>query len=148
MMKPGAAFLLILTLACGGNHTDPEPLDAAAENAGTETLASSVEVDVLSDTVRLVLHVTNPSDQPVQLEFSSGQRYDFAVRTAAGSDVWRWSADKSFIQSLQSQTIPAGGTVDFSEVWLPGGRTGSFVAVAELTSTNHRIQEQASFQLR
>lgn len=148
MMKLGAAIGLLCVLACGGNRgAEIDPADAASEGDDTPALASSVGVEVRSDSVRIVLHVTNPTNQPVVLEFSSGQRYDFAVRTAAGADVWRWSADKSFLQALGSETIPPGGTLDYAEVWVPGNRTGSFIAVAELTSLNHRVREQAAFQL-
>jgi hypothetical protein len=147
MMKLGAAVGLICVAACGGNRgADIDPSDAAGSGGEMPALASSVGVEVGSDSVRMVLHVTNPTNQPVVLEFSSGQRYDFAVRTVAGVDVWRWSADKSFMQALGSETIPPGGTLDYAEVWLPGNRTGSFIAVAELTSLNHRVREQAAFQ--
>jgi hypothetical protein len=149
MLKPGRAAVLLIVFGCGGNQGGgSNPADAAAQAGQATALASSVEVEVRGDSVRLVLHVTNPTDQPVALEFSSGQRYDFAVRTRDGTDVWRWSADKSFMQAVGSETIPPGGTLDYSEVWAPGNRSGSFVAVAELTSTSHRIQEQAAFQLR
>jgi hypothetical protein len=149
MLKLGGAVVLLFVLGCGGNRgAEIDPADSAAQNGQATAMASSVEVEVRGDSVRMVLHVTNPTDQPVVLEFSSGQRYDFAVRTAGGADVWRWSADKSFMQALGSETIPPGGTVDYSESWAPGNRTGSFVAIAELTSTSHRIQEQAAFQLR
>ena len=149
MIKSGVVAGLLLVLGCGGNHNaEPDPADAAASEDQAMALASSVEVEVRGDSVRMVLHVTNPTNQPVVLEFSSGQRYDFAVRTEQGADVWRWSADKSFMQALGSETIPPGGTVDYGESWAPGNRTGSFVAIAELTSTSHRIQEQAAFQLR
>ena len=148
MIRSGAAALLLFTLACGGaNRVEPDRADTPASGENTSTLASSVEVEVRGDSVRLVLHVTNPANRPVVLEFTSGQRYDFAIRTAAGADVWRWSADKSFIQVLGSETIPPGGTVDYSEVWMPGDRTGSFVAVAELTATNYRVREQAPFEI-
>lgn len=148
MMKLGVAIALLGTLGCGGNRGGQiEPPDAAASEGRMSALASSVEVEVRGDTVRMVLHVTNPTNQPVVLEFSSGQRYDFAVRTVTGADVWRWSADKSFMQALGSETIPAGGTLDYAEVWVPGSRTGPFVAIAELTALNHSIREQAAFQL-
>jgi hypothetical protein len=149
MVKASAAVLLFFLLGCGGNSGAAiDPADAAAEGKPASGLVSSVEVEVRGDSVQMVLHVTNPTDRPVVLEFSSGQRYDFAVRSGTGQDVWRWSADKSFLQALGSETIPAGGTVDYSEWWAAGNRTGSFVAIAELTSTRHRIQEQAAFQLR
>ncbi len=149
MARWGLLFLLIAGLGCGGNKAaEVDPVDAVDGVVNETSLASSVEVEVRANTVRLVLHVTNPSNQPATLEFSSGQRYDFAIRTADGADVWTWSADKQFMQALGSETIAPGQTIDFTETWEPGNRTGSFIAIATLTSTSHRIQEQASFELR
>jgi hypothetical protein len=148
-MRNCSLFLLLAALGCSSNQ-QPEaaPADTNAGGAVSARLASSVEVDVSANTVRLVLHVTNPTNQPVVLEFTSGQRYDFAVRSADGQDVWRWSADKSFMQALSSQTIAPGATIDFAETWQPGNRTGSFTAIAELVATNHRVQERTDFQIR
>lgn len=115
---------------------------------GVVKLATSVEVEVGANTVRMVLHVTNPSNQPVVLEFSSGQRYDFAVRMVGGAEVWRWSADQMFTQALGTQTIGPGATVDFTETWNHGGRTGSFEALASLKATNFAIEERAAFSIR
>lgn len=120
--------------------------DGAA--VGAAALASSVEVEVDANTVRMVLHVTNPTNRPVTLEFSSGQRYDFAIRTAAGADVWTWSADKMFAQVTGTETIAPGATLDYAETWTPAaGHKGSFVAIARLASTSHPIREQAAFQI-
>ena len=149
MIRSGAVIALLALLGCGGNNragdttTNPNPADASASNR----LASSVQVEVGANTVRLVLHVTNPTNQPVTLEFTSGQRYDFAIRTAAGADVWTWSADKLFIQALGSETIAPGATLNYTEVWEPGGRKGAFVAVARVVSTNQQIREEAAFQI-
>ncbi|HEY0305430.1 MAG TPA: BsuPI-related putative proteinase inhibitor [Longimicrobiales bacterium] len=147
MMRMGAFLLLAATLGCGakdGPESSPPDADGAAAGA---TLASSVEVEVRGDTVRMVLHVTNPTNQPVTLEFNSGQRYDFAIRTAAGADVWTWSADKQFAQMLGTETIAPGATLDYTETWTAGQQRGSFVAIARLASTSHPIREQAAFQI-
>jgi hypothetical protein len=149
MIRSGALILLCAALGCTSSQPGG---DAVATESPTgdqlpTKLASSVQVEVGGNTVRLVLHVTNPTNQPVALEFSSGQRYDFAIRTAAGQDVWTWSADKSFIQALGTETIAPAGTLNYSEVWEPGNRRGSFVAIARLTSTNHSIREEAAFQI-
>lgn len=136
------AFVLAGCSANGRTETQENAMNSAVK------LASSVEVEVGANTVRLVLHVTNPSNQPVTLEFASGQRYDFVVRTAAGEEVWRWSADQMFTQALGSQTINPGATVDFTETWNHGGRTGSFEAVASLKATNLSVEERAAFAIR
>jgi hypothetical protein len=149
MIRSGALILLCATLGCTSSQTSGEAdvTETPTGNQMPSKLASSVQVEVGGNTVRLVLHVTNPTNQPVALEFSSGQRYDFAIRTAAGQDVWTWSADKSFIQALGTETVASGGTLNYSEVWEPGNRRGSFVAIARLTSTNHAIREEAAFQI-
>jgi hypothetical protein len=149
MIKTAALILLLATSGCGAKDgPEVNPPNADANDAGAATLASSVEVEVVADTVRVVLHVTNPTNQPVRLEFSSAQRYDFAIRTAGGMDVWTWSADKGFAAALGSETIAPGGSLDYSEVWKAGNRKGSFVAVAQLTSTSHPIREQAAFSIQ
>ena len=148
MMKNAVVALLFLGIACGGNNRDADPEDAAALPSAAGTLASSLSVEVHPDTVRLVFHVTNPTNEPLTLEFSSGQRYDFAIRSGGGDDLWRWSADKSFMQALGAETLAPGATVQYVEVWPTDGRKGSFVAAAELTSTSHPVQESAQFEIR
>jgi hypothetical protein len=139
---------LLALAACSANQTSNEDRNnAAAPVDSTVKLASSVQVEVGANEVRLVFHITNPSNQPVVLEFSSGQRYDFAVRNAAG-DVWRWSAARSFMQALGTETIPPGGSLRYSETWPSGERTGTFTATAQLTSLNYTIEQRAEFEIR
>jgi hypothetical protein len=148
MIRTAAVFLAVATLGCGVKDTpDVNPPDADGAAVGAAALASSVEVEVHANTVRMVLHVTNPTSRPVTLEFSSGQRYDFAIRTAAGADVWTWSADKLFAQMVGTETIAPGATLDYTETWTPAGQKGSFVAIARLASTSHPVREQAAFQI-
>ena len=149
MMRTAALILLLAASGCGAKDgPEVNPPDADSDTADAPNLASSVEVEVVADTVRVVLHVTNPTNQPVRLEFSSAQRYDFAIRTADGTSVWTWSADKGFAAALGSETIAPGASLDYSEVWIAGNRRGSFVAVAQLTSTSHPIREQAAFSIQ
>lgn len=142
----GLLGILFLTTAC----TSREQAGRAGDEDSLTSvpLATSVQVEVDSSTARMVLHVTNPSSQPVTLEFTSGQRYDFAVRTAGGADVWRWSAARSFMQALGTETIEPGATVRYAENWEFGKRTGSFVVVAELVATNHPVTETATFEIK
>lgn len=146
----GVRFLIALAVlaGCSANQTPNEDrADAATTGDSAVRLASSVEVEVGANDVRLVFHITNPSDRPVVLEFSSGQRYDFAVRNAAGV-VWRWSAAQSFMQALGTETIPAGGSLRYSETWPSGQQTGSFTVIAQLTALNYPIEQRAEFEIR
>jgi hypothetical protein len=146
----GLRFLIGLAVlaACSANQTpNEERADNASRPDSAVKLASSVEVEVGANDVRLVFHVTNPSDRPVVLEFSSGQRYDFAIRNAAG-EVWRWSAAQSFMQALGTETLPAGGSLRYSETWPSAQRTGSFTVTAQLTALNYPIEQRADFEIR
>jgi hypothetical protein len=90
--------------------------------------------------VTLTLTVTNPTSDEVRLSFSSGQIYDFAVSSPGGSPVWRWGQGRAFLTAITSRSIPAGGSLTFTERWdqrNAGGLrvpTGVYVANAVLTT--------------
>ena len=58
---------------------------------------------------RLVLN--NRTDQKLELQFSSGQTYDFVVRNEKGEEMYRWSADRMFTQEQRKLTVKG------EEVW-------------------------------
>jgi hypothetical protein len=104
----------------------------------SDSLSATLTATVDS-VVTLTLTVSNPSSVPVEVGFPSGQRYDFVVRSAAtGASVWRWSADKLFAQALGHESIPAKGTITYSQRWTPTAR-GDFQVEGLLTSLSHRV---------
>lgn len=144
----------LLLLACGllaGACTPPLPpggmVPPAPPQAAESGLVSSLRVEA-GDTAVLTLQVTNPTAAPVAFSFSSGQTHDFTVRTAAGAEVWRWSADRGFAQALQTRTLGPGETWTFTERWTPpAGTRGEFTAVARLTSSDRPVERTATFRL-
>ncbi len=106
----------------------PATLTAAVEPAGV--------------TCRLT--ITNTGAAPAELRFSSGQQYDFAVRRADGTAVWRWSAGMGFIAALTSRTLAAGESVAYTATW-SNATSGSYVVVGALTSMSHRAEATTSF---
>jgi hypothetical protein len=94
--------------------------------------------------VSLTLTVSNPTSSPVDVTYASGQRYDFAVTdSTTGLEVWRWSRGKGFTQAVGTETIPAGGSVTYTERWTPA-KPGRYLAHGYLTSTSHRADAYAS----
>ena len=143
-----------LALACTpGGPNRPAPTDSAAaaarqaDSSRTEMLASSLDVNVAGGNVRLVFHVTNRADRVVEITFSSGQRYDFAVLDSAGREVWRWSADRMFTQAVETRQLAPNETLTFDEPWSAGGRTGRFTAVGQLRSTDFPVEQRVEFTL-
>ena len=80
--------------------------------------------------VHIKLAITNTGSRPITLRFSSGQQYDFVV-TRADKEVWRWSADKVFIQALTSRTLAPSETLKFREIWQQKDNQGRQVPAGE-----------------
>ena len=139
-----AGSVLGFLLACSGASRPEEMRSDVAAN----DLTTSIEVETGRDTINFVLHLTNSGTQPLVLEFNSAQRYDFEVRTPAGAEVWRWSSDRLFGQMMGSETIPAGDSREFRESWVPGGRTGMFVAIGRVVASNRPVEQRANFEIR
>ena len=111
-------------------------------------LSTSLAVEIGRDSVELALHLTNSGTQPVVLEFSSMQRYDFQVENASGETVWTWSADKLFGQMMGSETIGVGESREYRASWVAGSQTGRFVAVGRVVATNQPIEQRTQFEKR
>jgi hypothetical protein len=141
-----APFFALLVAACRPAPETAAPAPEPARYRGP--LVSSMQVEPGRDSVRFVLQVTNPTPAPVRLSFSSGMSHDFIVRDG-GREVWRWSADRSFVQSLVAISLAAGETRSYTEVWRPAAalRGRRLTAVGRLTSTDHPIQHTTEFAL-
>ena len=123
-----------------------EEAESDREAAAPSPLVSSLQAEVAGDSVRFTLTVANAGSEPVVLEFGTEQRYDFVVREG-GSEVWRWSADRMFAQAESADTVPAGGSLEYRETWVHGGRGGRYEAEGELTSTNHSLELKTELEI-
>lgn len=123
----------------------PQSEEAPVGEGPASALVTTLQVQVDGDTAHLVLHVTNPLDEGVGLSFPTAQRYDFHVLDEGGTEVWRWSADRSFAQVLGSDTIAPGGTVSYEADWPYGERRGRFEAVGRLATPDAAIEQRAAF---
>jgi hypothetical protein len=101
---------------------------------------------VAGDTVHLHLQVSNAADTAIVLTFPSTQRYDFGVETESGESVWRWSADRMFGQVLGEERLESGASLSYREVWPSVGRSGRFVAVGQVVSTDHPVELRTEFE--
>ncbi|HET7231446.1 MAG TPA: BsuPI-related putative proteinase inhibitor [Longimicrobium sp.] len=150
-MRPtlaAVAAMALIAAACRAPAAAPAPLPAgdAAGNGGP--LVTTLQTDAAADSVRFTLQVTNATQQPVTLGFSSGQSYDFTVSDGS-SVVWRWSQDMMFTQALRSEMLAPGQTRSWSETWRPAAslRGRTLTATARLTSTTHPVERAQTFRL-
>jgi hypothetical protein len=144
-----------VALACGSrSHSDAAvaPTDKSVRHAGTPAavapLKSAFIVRAESRAIHFSLDLTNASKKNVELEFPSGQQYDFAVVDSAGREVYRWGNGRMFTQSLQNRPLDRGETLRFEESLDKPLPSGSYIAVATVRSSNYPVQERVPFQLR
>jgi hypothetical protein len=144
-----AAVLFLATLALVACEDEGGPAPSPGDAAGTPSptpgapaasptsatpvqgLAASVSVDKATyepgEQVRLTLVIKNVSTETKRLSFRDGQRYEFVVTDGEGYEVWRWSADKFFIQVLGEEIIDTGQLLAYSERWNQQDEAGNQV---------------------
>ena len=64
----------------------------------------------------MAITVTNGSKEPFQENLRTSQVYDFLVRKN-GKEIWRWSADKGFLQVITEFTLAVGQSRQYRETW-------------------------------
>lgn len=130
---------LMLLGGCGGPGGDGA--------RSWDGLLPSLQAYSAGDAVTLVLQVTNTTSRPVDLNFSSGQQFDFWIEKG-DRELWRWSADQMFTQALYHIPLPAGETLRYEATWdPPASAHGDFTAYGTMTSRDHPVEQRVEFTL-
>jgi hypothetical protein len=167
-----------VALACGSrSHADAtaNPIDKSVRQAGTPSaptalaaavapvavqekhagtpaaaapLRSAFIVRAEARAIHFSLDLTNATKKNLELEFPSGQEYDFAVMDSSGREVYRWGKERMFTQSLQNRLLDGGETKRYEETANKALPNGSYVAIATLRSSNFPVQERVPFRLQ
>jgi hypothetical protein len=109
-------------------------------------LASHLTVDVAPNQVRLALDVRNVGNKHAEVDFNSGQSYDFTVVDSSGHEVWRWASGRMFTQSVQNKQLGVGESMRVAEAWSP--KAGRYTAIATLNSSNYPVEQRADFVVK
>ena len=125
----------------------PKPV-RRVEKQSPAQVKTAFAVSAAPNALHFALNVTNGGHKTIELEFPSGQQYDFAVIDSSGKEVYRWGKGRMFTQSLQNKVIDGGQTMRFEERASTALPHGSYVAVATLRSSNYPVQERVEFELR
>lgn len=122
------AMLLSMVFGRGNNLFVPKNACTRAEaavmmerlNRGIQEHSKNVLITVSAipeaDQITMNLTIMNNTGEPVILNYTSGQRYDFALLDGNKESLYTWSADKLFIQQLSSETLAAGASIGYSEI--------------------------------
>ena len=122
------ALLLSLVYGRGDNVFDPKTGTTRAESAmmmarlvkEIQILTAKVDIEVstvaTASDLTMNLNIRNNTLAPVVFNYTSGQKYDFALLDVNKIGLYRWSADKLFLQALSSETLAPGQSFNYSEV--------------------------------
>jgi hypothetical protein len=126
LLRISGALIIFFSLplvigACSNIGEDPRPgaEPNAVETRGRLELAFSTteaRFDPAAE-VPLKLEITNRSDRPAELSFSSSKTHDFTVKTEGGRVVWRWSDDRFFAQAMITKSLAPGESWILSASW-------------------------------
>ena len=137
-------------IACGSRaHTQDAAVPAKAQSVdGHPKMKSFLDIQHHPDGVRFALHVVNTGNSRVEIDFPSGQAYDFVVLDSLGRQVWQWARTRMFTQSTQIKYVGGGDEFEVAGNWDTPPAPGRYTAIATLTSTNFPVSETVAFTVR
>ncbi|RKX44341.1 MAG: hypothetical protein DRP38_09510, partial [Thermotogae bacterium] len=95
----------------------------------------------LNETVNISVSVTNVGNQPINLTFPTAKTGDFSIIDSDGTEVYRWSEGKYFIQVITTLTIKPKETVTLlTDEWKPLTE-GTYTIRAWLETTPHVLSD-------
>jgi hypothetical protein len=111
-----------------------------------DLLVLSMEVEIGRDSVRFALHGTNPTAQPILLEFDHARPVEFEVHDASGAVIWRWPGDGRAADAGEARIAPEE-TVQYEGVWRPGGQAGAFTVIGRLLTRAGTREQRTEFEI-
>lgn len=138
--QPGLALA-----SMGGSAARSTKTVEKSVKSATTPLQPKFDVALEGTDVRFSLRVANTSKKNIEVNFASGQSYDFVVVDSVGREVWRWSADRIFTSSVRNKLLGKGDAITATEKWSPA-KPGKWTAIAQLTSSNYPVEEKVVFE--
>ena len=131
----------------------PKPRATTTTTASRSDRETPIDAELLvhpqGASVRLALHVENTGKKSVELTFPTGQTHDFVVLDTLGRELWRWSRDRMFTQTLRNRLLGRGETLNLEETWRTATLApGTYVARATLKSQNYPVQQEKRFTVQ
>jgi len=108
--------LVALVLGLSPLPAGPNAVLAAREPSLILMLASDQAAYRVGETTTFTVAVDNPTGAAVSLLFPSGRRYDI-VALAGDVEVWRWSAQRDFVDEEATVSFPPGVSLLGRETW-------------------------------
>ena len=136
-LRPLAAVVLLccaaLMVALGPRQ--PPNLTEGSRGVSAARIAHGLRLELrvrLSGRALVIeMSVENQRDEPVALWSRTSQMWDAEVSDGQGHLLWRWSADKLFLQAITTCTLRPGERMGFRAEWEAPG-PGRYVVTGYL----------------
>ncbi|OCA85764.1 hypothetical protein A8F94_12895 [Bacillus sp. FJAT-27225] len=113
-------FMLIVLLGslltgCGTYNEKANEQPARTVNGGGKGIVANEVEAVLDEESPLIFQyeVKNQTEQTVNFDFTSSQRYDYSVKDKNGKELFLFSSVASFLQALGTETLAPGETLSY-----------------------------------
>ena len=143
--------LLSVLILCACNHESPGSGKERPPAVTRPVADSGVTVTLRTDQPRykpgqpitLSLTVSNPTERPAVLRFSSAQRYEFTIQDQGGKSYWQWGAGRMFAQVLGQETLASGDSLVYRESFRGQLPPGTYRAVGTILATDKKLPAEA-----
>ncbi|WP_449539424.1 BsuPI-related putative proteinase inhibitor [Ferdinandcohnia sp. Marseille-Q9671] len=145
---------IFLLLGCGASTEDAIPVNSGngeqvesetppqteKEDTGVdenvlEKLETNLSVNAGENEATFTISLKNTSKDTVKVTIPSGQRYEIVVTDKSNQEVYRYSIDKMFIQSIEEMELEPGEEKVWEEPWNYTSNDGSRLAAGEYKAT-------------
>ncbi|WP_407270961.1 BsuPI-related putative proteinase inhibitor [Radiobacillus sp. PE A8.2] len=120
-MKKTMYFLLVVLFGlflagCGTSNADEGNQETENTNGSGNSIVAGKVVPTLTESSPLVYdyQVANQTEEEVVLEFTSSQRYDYAVSDSKGEQIYLYSSVASFMQVMGEEKMKQGEALQYS----------------------------------
>ncbi len=146
----GLLSAAVLAFACGPRASTGDTAGvihtSRAKIQNGPALVSTLAVTVKNG-VALNFRVMNTGNKRLEVNFPNGQTHEVVVVDSLGREVFRWSKDRMFTQSIQNRVLHASDTLDFDATW-KDAPAGKYTAIATLASENFPMEQRTDFVVR
>ena len=121
----GAAGILVALAGCGTNEPGTAAIDKGTSGSGGQQngiVAGELTprlTEAPEGNHQYLFEIRNDKTVVAKLSMNSGQQYDYQIKDSSGTVLYTWSADKSFTQMMQTETLSPGEilgmTIDATE---------------------------------
>ncbi|MBR7554600.1 BsuPI-related putative proteinase inhibitor [Allobacillus sp. GCM10007491] len=156
MRRIGLLILLSLLLAsCGASdESGNEPNVNDQGDFEVKSLSFDVDVKAKDNVAVFEINLSNDSEKPVQLTFSSGQQYEIVINESSGEKVYKFSEGRMFTQAIIEEEIAAGDELSFEQEWdytsdgkrVESGEYEATVKITAQTVNGEKVEPDAFVQ--